>query len=62
MEKKNSKIGALLVVEDNKADQGIIREVFLTLGISNKIIIAENVAEALKYLRSDEIVPHFNSL
>lgn len=57
MQKNNHKKGALLVVEDNKADQKLLKEAFLSLGISNDIIIANSGEEALKYLKEDDIVP-----
>lgn len=57
MEKHNPKTGAVLLVDDNKADQTLIMEAFKTLKIANKIILARNGEEALKYLKSDEIQP-----
>lgn len=57
METQIKKIGALLVVEDNKGDQKILKEAFLALGIANEIVIVENGKDALKYLKSDEIQP-----
>lgn len=57
MEKQNPKTGAVLLVDDNKAEQTLISEAFKTLGIANEIIIADNGVEALKYLESDEIQP-----
>ena len=47
----------LLIVDDNKADQILMKEAFATLGIVNKIILAYNGEDALKYLRSNEIEP-----
>jgi len=57
MKNQNPKTGVLMVVDDNKGDQVLIREAFLSLGISNKIMIAEDGTAALEYLRSDEIQP-----
>ncbi len=57
METKKNKIGALLVVEDNKGDQTILKEAFLALGIANEIVVVDNGKEALTYLKGDEVQP-----
>ncbi len=57
METNIKKTGALLVVEDNKGDQKILKEAFLALGVDNEIVIVDNGKDALKYLKSDEIQP-----
>lgn len=57
MEIEEKKTGALLVVEDNKGDQKILKEAFLALGIVNEIVIVDNGSEALTYLKGDEVQP-----
>jgi len=54
---KQKKVGALLLVDDNKGDQKILKEAFLALGIVNEIVVVDNGREALKYLKSDEVQP-----
>ncbi|MBA3704902.1 MAG: response regulator [Bacteroidetes bacterium] len=53
----DTNIGALLLVEDEKADQYLIKKAFDKLKIGNEIVVAEEGAEALEYLRSGKIQP-----
>src|SRR4051812_2669890 len=57
MQQNDPKTGALLLVEDNKGDQQLLKHAFLTLNISNPIIIAENGEEALNYLNEEGVQP-----
>lgn len=57
MKNNNHPKGALVVVEDNKADQKLLQEAFLSLGIANDIIIANSGDEALMYLKREDVVP-----
>ncbi|MCE9540749.1 MAG: response regulator [Bacteroidetes bacterium] len=57
METKIKESGVLLVVEDNKGDQKILMEAFAALGINNEIVIVDDGAEAIEYLKTCDMQP-----
>jgi len=54
----DSKLGPILLVEDDKADQFLILKAFKELGFESKdILIVNNGEDAYKYLESDSSQP-----
>jgi len=47
-----SKKGPIILVEDDKDDQELIKEVLHSIGVLNKLICFSNGAEALDYLKT----------
>src|SRR5689334_2726813 len=52
-----NKTGPIIVIEDDVDDQEILRDIFVNLGYSNKIVYFIDGNEALEYLNNSEVQP-----
>lgn len=52
-----SRIGPIIIAEDDQDDQEIMREVFESLSIKNKLLFFEHGEDVLKYLRTTQDQP-----
>lgn len=52
-----AKDGALIIVEDDMDDQEILKEIFESLGLSNKLLLFPDGSETLTYLQATSEQP-----
>ena len=52
-----NKDGEIVIIEDDPDDCDLLKDVFATLGIANKIVFFPNGAEVLDYLQKPEVFP-----